>query len=717
MNSDHLKIDQQTPGITTLAEGSRSRLSRSESAAVGASRRSTWVIMAMTLALAVTADADTTLERLAGWPYAGARAVAVDSERDLLYLGSGGVILVLDVSDPADPTLLYDGMYTGGHVRDLWFASDDRRLYVGDWRGGLEIWDVNDPVSPTRLSSTLVYYYGTDFDQPTDSLFLDGDILYINANEARVHAFNVSDPANPIDLDVQAGPNWYDLYDRDTDDVAVANGYVYVAGDGIAKFRQLSDGTLSKVGEYLNISSVPCIEVRGSFAYTSLNQSFGVFHIAGSEPAMVASADLPETLNDLAIKDDLVIGVGVSGLYIFDVSVPQQPQQIAFLSQPVGYRVRLDGDIAYVPSDDDGVLVIDISDPYEPVEIGRYDTVGSTRHVRVADSLAFLGQDTQGLVIADISSPAAVQVAGDFDGSAANESVRIGDYLYLTDWDVRALRVLDVSDASNPVEVGGVYDFYAVYIETDGEYLYVVRFDVDAQLDYLHVFGLTDPTAPEELGTMLIGPYIFKIAIGNGHLFALEFYDQGVHIIDLSDPYNPHEDAFYPVFWPQGIWIEGDRAYVTSTLDGLLVLDIQNPASPEFLGGYGEPFELQAVAVSGDLAFITTGSTGVHRLRLYDVGDPGDIRELDRILLPGDAWRLTVAGNCAFIADGITGLQIVCASTGILGDLNNDGCVDQADLGILLAAYNANGSGDLDADGDTDQADLGALLGNYGQGC
>jgi len=49
----------------------------------------------------------------------------------------------------------------------------------------------------------------------------------------------------------------------------------------------------------------------------------------------------------------------------------------------------------------------------------------------------------------------------------------------------------------------------------------------------------------------------------------------------------------------------------------------------------------------------------------------------------------------------------------IPGDLDNDGDVDQADLGILLSCYEINDCGDIDGDGDTDQADLGLLLANY----
>ncbi len=64
-----------------------------------------------------------------------------------------------------------------------------------------------------------------------------------------------------------------------------------------------------------------------------------------------------------------------------------------------------------------------------------------------------------------------------------------------------------------------------------------------------------------------------------------------------------------------------------------------------------------------------------------------------------------------------TSNQVFTFTAGKPGDLNGDGCVGQADLGILLAAYNQDDGGDLDGDGDTDQADLGTLLGNYGDGC
>ncbi len=52
--------------------------------------------------------------------------------------------------------------------------------------------------------------------------------------------------------------------------------------------------------------------------------------------------------------------------------------------------------------------------------------------------------------------------------------------------------------------------------------------------------------------------------------------------------------------------------------------------------------------------------------------------------------------------------------SGCTPDLNGDGVVNGADLGLLLGNFGGVGLGDIDCDGDVDGADLGLLLSAWG---
>jgi hypothetical protein len=76
-----------------------------------------------------------------------------------------------------------------------------------------------------------------------------------------------------------------------------------------------------------------------------------------------------------------------------------------------------------------------------------------------------------------------------------------------------------------------------------------------------------------------------------------------------------------------------------------------------------------------------------------------------------DAWHY-----CGWNLDDVE----LWAVLAIPGDLDGDGCVDQVDLGVLLADWGCSGEGcpgDCDNDGDTDQSDLGILLAHWNEGC
>jgi hypothetical protein len=75
----------------------------------------------------------------------------------------------------------------------------------------------------------------------------------------------------------------------------------------------------------------------------------------------------------------------------------------------------------------------------------------------------------------------------------------------------------------------------------------------------------------------------------------------------------------------------------------------------------------------------------------------------------------------SFLVDFIDGAPATITIAACPADLNGDGVIDLADLGILLADFGCTAPGpcpgDVNGDGDTDLADLGILLAEFGSAC
>ena len=89
-------------------------------------------------------------------------------------------------------------------------------------------------------------------------------------------------------------------------------------------------------------------------------------------------------------------------------------------------------------------------------------------------------------------------------------------------------------------------------------------------------------------------------------------------------------------------------------------------------------------------------------------------------LVPTATMRLKVVASdinlASLVEAGIDDVQVshFACTAGVAGDLDGDGAVNSADLGLLLGAWGQPGAADLNGDGTTDGADLGLLLLNWG---
>ena len=244
-----------------------------------------------------------------------------------------------------------------------------------------------------------------------------------------------------------------------------------------------------------------------------------------SAPVLTDSIQLDaRRINDVKIHPDNRIGIltreGASdrrnGIVILDLSEPAHPTIITEYKRTVPggvHNVWIEGDLVYaVHNGTSDIHIIDISDPANPDEVGRWGMPESDHKslhdVIVQDGYAYLSYWDDGAVTLDVGAGT--------HGGTPTEPTLVSRYKY---------------------PVGNTHTAWRA-----GRYLFVGD-EIFPQV--------WDADAPIE---------------ARGY----------IHVLDMQDPDNPVEVARYevPEAGAHNIWVEGDRLYVGYYQAGLRVVDI-----------------------------------------------------------------------------------------------------------------------------------------------
>jgi len=482
--------------------------------------------------------------RLVGQTLLGpARQVVV--EGNYAYVGVSCGLLILDVSDPANPVEMgraYDVNFT--IIEDIFILSG--YAYLVDAYNGLAIVDVRDVRNPrvvgrvwnnghmfgVWVKDTLAYMVGSNSIQDSS------DFLIINVKE----------PTTPF---VIAG------YDSSWgEEVQVVDTLAYVAA-----------------GPYLRVSSV----ANPSSVYT-----------------VTRYTDIG-TPRGVCIRDTLCYTVSQdSGLVILNVRDPRNPQKLGrFKPNGLPLHVSLQGGYAYL-SDDFNVYeyypyrilshfwVIDVADPINPFQVGWYETSGTGGEVLPRDSLLYFADGSKGLRVIDVSAPSQPREITHFStGDVCWELVKQGDYLYVAHGG-DGLRVLDVSNPSQPVEVGHLEMPWRTFdIMLKDSLLYAAEGDSG-----LVVVDIRNPAQPQIIGRWQLGSnqMAYGIFVQDSLVYLSGQYGYNLWIVNVADPRNP----FYLGGWGSSgstvydLWVRGRYAYLPdwSLPWTFHVIDVGDPHIP-----------------------------------------------------------------------------------------------------------------------------------------
>ena len=239
---------------------------------------------------------------------------------------------ILDISDPANPTLAGTYTSTAAEVREV--ALIGNYAYIACSWAGFEVIDISDPSSPTKVDST---HSGSGVAVAFE--FANGYGFLAN-RESGIRVFDVSDPANPVHVttySTSASNAW-------ASSITVNGNYLYVGIEhspyGMEVFDISNPAVQNKVATISGTNSVYSIAKDGNYVYHS--------------------GQWENTFN------------------VVDVSDPSDPVRVGsgFPTHGDPWGIAVSGNLAFLGERSYGLQILDISNPASPTLLDEYDTGG-----------------------------------------------------------------------------------------------------------------------------------------------------------------------------------------------------------------------------------------------------------------------------------------------------------------------------------------------------
>ena len=472
-------------------------------------------------------------------------SVMVSGGRLLAYLVNGGALQVVDVADPAHPTLLG----TTSQFATTWMptsiAVTGNRAYLADGPGYGAVVDITDPQSPTLLSSPF-------YDGPSAVAVANGLICTWGS----------------MDLTIYDPPG------------GAAQRLGFVAAPAVFQGTSMAivGGTALCAGSE-----------HGLYVYDISNPSAPAYRAAYAEDAGIgASIGLSGNTAFLVTQNN--------GLKLFDVTVPADP---TFLSQfaPTsfgGNKVIIQGGRAYALGDGQ-FYILDVTSPKQgPVLLGATTQIKFSAFDFYVSGSAIVasGFDTSfapfkpAVAVLDAGNPASVaehppiyfttpngSEVGAISGNGSFACAALPD---------GSLAVLNVSNPGNLQQISqmpsiGTVGVGAMRLAPDNRYLYV-----GCQQSELcwKVFDLSNNAAPALVSSNYVGVAVAGFDFAGSAVYLAT--GTGVLVYDVTDPSRPNLLRSYAT--PRFAWdikVSGNDLYVADEEGGFTILQLADIDPPE----------------------------------------------------------------------------------------------------------------------------------------
>lgn len=472
--------------------------------------------------------------------------------------------------------------------------------------------------------------------------------------------------------------------------------------------------------------------VYGNYLLLGGNGLWAVDISNAVEPLAFWKADT--LVRAICAAEDIICVANEVGIIMFAASDLGDIHRIGFYSMALVKRLCFSEDIIYASTGAAPLRLLTYSGDLNTQlkHIGHCRIFGQPEDVVVRGSYAYVASGQSGLQIVDVSDPVAPRMLGKCNTPGYAVGVCItGGYAHVADSEA-GLCCIDVSDPNAPVEVRSFSDLGNVQVvASDPNHLYVGSQD-------LHIFHLTIPEAPTHLASLALAPPVGEGAYITGPINGLSLYGHlafisgassalptragSTRIVDVSDTSDPRELSSINVGREQIQVIDG-YCYIADGDDGLQVIDVSNPRSPQVLPKLSLRGYTRGLYAQGTRLYVSSGNS----LYVFDISDgncPRMVTVRDDISSLVGCRGVFVMGSYIYLTDAAGLAVLTCKSDAdfepLFCDLNADGVVDISDLMIVgqyLGTTSAPTSyADLNGDGEVNILDLVIVARNFSEG-
>lgn len=537
---------------------------------------------------------------------AGGSVKALVIEGNYAYMGVGARLVVMDITDPAQPVLFRQTEPLSGTIRDVVIAWPTVFLATSY---GIEIVDVDfiDHTLPVNKDKQAGTFDAIAYDPIYQTLYaVGGDQLSV---------------WDMYDVNAIAPMSTYTSPSYSWSDVVVESTNAYITGEGEVRMLNISNP--------YSLTVTTSQTITGTLKSTQLASDGSFLYVAACE----------------------------RGVQIFSASTLSYIGG-AVMPYVCAQGVSIDGTTAYVSAGLDGLRSLDVLNRVSPLQLGQLDTPGIT-WMAVSNGMGhvFLADD-DGLRSVNVSSPVAPYTVGQFITHGQADFVTgVDNSFYAMDKHLSGgLRTYSITTPTTPTFQSTTYNEWgdATNVAVLNDYAYSAD-------SYLHTFNLSNPAHPFWVSSFDLPFSAYHLAAFNHPTDGRRYVciaagAKGLQIVDITDHQNMKLVGAALTSDAQGVFVLEKYAFVADGLQGLKIFDLTNPASPQWKGTFDTAGYAWRVTVIGGTAYVADGSQG---LQIVDVNNPVAPVAGGSYDTPGEARQVRVLGKFAFIADDFGGLVIL----------------------------------------------------------